>query len=360
VQNFQGFRNLELKDIKRVNLIGGKNNVGKTSLLEALMIYTGKYRTVYYGLNTVALTEDIQREYMTGLPRVYSRNGDLHRWDSLFFNFDIENEINFVGDGFPSNMLPSFDNLRISLETVSSFDMNSLANYRFIRALEDTDFAKLEQIIKFERPTHNTIYLIKDGKYLLTSDILNQPIPSQAVRSQSTVESRDTKAHFSKLKQEKSMKILIDALQIIEPRLINVDLLSDGIYVDIEGMSQLIPLTSMGEGMSRIASIVLTMANVRDGLVVIDEVENGLHFSVQEKLWKVIANIAHQFNVQVFATTHSLEMIRAAQQAFAETPDDDFRYYRLDRDAETNDPVAVKYSQKTMAAAVEMGYEVRG
>ncbi|MEL7435472.1 MAG: AAA family ATPase, partial [Chloroflexota bacterium] len=76
VQNFQGFRNLELKDIKRVNLIGGKNNVGKTSLLEALMIYTGKYRTVYYGLNTVALTEDIQREYMTGLPRVYSRNGD--------------------------------------------------------------------------------------------------------------------------------------------------------------------------------------------------------------------------------------------------------------------------------------------
>lgn len=358
IQNYRGFKDLELKDIKRVNLVGGMNNVGKTSLLEVLLIYTGQYRSVYYGLDTVLSSEDSERERRSGLPRVHYRNGNLHRWDSLFYGFDVENEITIVGESDSSDMLPRFDELRISLE--SSVESNTQSRVRFLSILESSDFIKHDQILSFKRPIHKQIYIIKDGKYLIASEILNYTIPSQAIQSRSTIENHHVEAYFSKLKQEKSMGILIDALQIIEPRLVDIDLLSDGIYVDVEGMNQLIPLVSMGEGMSRIASIVLTMSNVRDGLVVIDEVENGLHFSVQEALWKVIADVAHRFNVQVFATTHSLEMIRAAHKAFAETSEDDFRYYRLDRDVDTNEPVAVKYSQKTMAAAVEMGYEVRG
>ena len=70
-----------------------------------------------------------------------------------------------------------------------------------------------------------------------------------------------------------------------------------------------LPLRSMGDGINRILTIILAMVNCENGYLLIDEFENGLHYSVQEKLWEIIFYLAERLNIQVFATTHSNDAI---------------------------------------------------
>ena len=70
----------------------------------------------------------------------------------------------------------------------------------------------------------------------------------------------------------------------------------------------------MGDGINRILTIILSMVNVENGYFFIDEFENGLHYSVQKDLWKMIFYLAEKLNIQVFATTHSSDCINAFQE----------------------------------------------
>ncbi len=115
----------------------------------------------------------------------------------------------------------------------------------------------------------------------------------------------------------------------------------------------------MGEGLRRITSLMLAIGTTEDGVVFIDEIENGLHHSIQTKVWKAIAKAAHEFNVQIFATTHSYELIRAAHEAFHEKQTKDFHLFRLGRGRESQEIQAVSYDEETFDAAMEAGFEVR-
>ncbi len=115
----------------------------------------------------------------------------------------------------------------------------------------------------------------------------------------------------------------------------------------------------MGEGMRRITSLMLAISTTENGIVLIDEVENGLHYSVQTRVWQAIAEAVRACNVQIFATTHSYEMILAAHEAFSEKDPCDLRYFRLSRNRDTNDIQGVAYEPETLEAAIEVGFEVR-
>ena len=123
------------------------------------------------------------------------------------------------------------------------------------------------------------------------------------------------------------------------------------------GIDHLVPLPVMGEGMARLASLVLCIGNAPNGVVLVDEIENGLHWTVLTKVWTAIADAARQFNTQIFATTHSRECIVAAHNAFVESGLYDFRLHRLERAGNTIR--AVTYNNETLAAAIEIGLEVR-
>ena len=86
------------------------------------------------------------------------------------------------------------------------------------------------------------------------------------------------------------------------------------IWGDI-GLSELVPLPAMGEGITQIARLVLAIASAPDGVVLVDKVENGIHHSVLPDVWRAIDEVAKQFRTQIFATTHSFECIEVAHQA---------------------------------------------
>jgi predicted ATPase len=118
---------------------------------------------------------------------------------------------------------------------------------------------------------------------------------------------------------------VVDALRIITPDIAAVSMVGGEnsrqqriAIVKIKGQARPLPLRSFGDGLNRLFGIVLSLANARNGLLLIDEVENGMHHSAQAAVWRAIFQLSQRLNAQVFATCHSWDSIAAFQKAAAE------------------------------------------
>lgn len=359
IQNFRGFKDLELKDLARVNLIAGKNNNGKTALLEAIFMYSNPYNP------DLALN-------------IYSFRGvrqfkiEFGRWadspfDVMFHKFRTHESIVMSG----SNKL--YGNWDLKIQIVNDVtELNSLGIISHPSISEDDgaqSSASAYQAICFVAQPEDT----KESKHYMWLDNRgnknNFPIPPTPEFQGVFIQARSRTPHninaerFTGLRLQGRHNLLFEALQIIEPRLIQLELLRFGgetvLHGDI-GIGRPLPLPLMGDGINSIASLILAMSYVPDGVLFVDEVENGLHHSLHENIWKAIDIASKTFNVQVFATTHSREMLMAANEAFKEQDDYDFKLYRLDHDSETGDIEAVAYNERLIQSAQNMDFEVRG
>ena len=133
------------------------------------------------------------------------------------------------------------------------------------------------------------------------------------------------------LRKRRQGGLLVEALKIVEPRLQSLeDNSASGspmIWGDI-GLEELVPLPVMGEGMTRIARLVLAISSAKNGVILVDEIENGIHHSVMEKAWQAVYAVAQKFNTQIIATTHSYECLEAAKKSLSA---EDIRVHRLER-----------------------------
>jgi AAA15 family ATPase/GTPase len=159
---------------------------------------------------------------------------------------------------------------------------------------------------------------------------------------------------------------VISALQLIEPKVEGVAFVEDPSsryradervpLVKIQGVGDPLPLKSMGDGMMRLFQIIVALANAQGGILLIDEFENGLHWSIQPLVWDVVFRVAERLNVQVFATTHSRDCIQGFDQAWRKRVDQG-AFFRLDLKDEM---VRVReYAAETLADALEAEVEVR-
>ncbi|MCZ6680490.1 MAG: AAA family ATPase [Candidatus Poribacteria bacterium] len=154
--------------------------------------------------------------------------------------------------------------------------------------------------------------------------------------------------------------MIFDILKIVEPRLKRLTVIVMGgtptLHGDL-GFGRLIPLSFMGDGMGRLMSLVTAIANSSDGVVLFDEIENGIHYSIMTDLWLGIAELARKFNVQIFGTTHSFECITAVHKAFQKSGTYDFRLHRLDR---VDDSIKAHiFDEEMLEAVLRAGWEVR-
>ena len=118
------------------------------------------------------------------------------------------------------------------------------------------------------------------------------------------------------------------------------------------------PLSSLGEGAKRLLGLSLALTNARNGILLLDEIENGIHYSVLPDVWRLIFQTARRLNVQVFATTHSWDCIEAFQKAAAE--DDDPASGVLVRLQNQNGEVtSTVFDERRLAIATREGIEVR-
>jgi hypothetical protein len=195
--------------------------------------------------------------------------------------------------------------------------------------------------------------------FAYTSPRIPPGIPCVFLNSAAVTSADDVK-RFGELEGAKRQEEILPALRILEPRLQRLSLIlfagKPCIHGDV-GLSRMIPVPLMGEGLRRLLSIVLAIAETKGGVVLIDEIENGLHYSIMKPVWKAIAQAARQADVQVFATTHSWECIRWAHDAFAEEDEYDLRLHRLSREGDS--VTAVSYDQARIESALYNAVEMR-
>lgn len=355
IRNFRCFDDLKMNNLARINLIAGRNNVGKTAILEAMFVHGG--------INNPELALRINAFRGLQRMRVQLAQWAGAPWDALFYGFDTTKEIIFEGKGKHVNrqlhlkVIQDPEELKKIRSTIQSG--NGDGSDGVSATLNPIRVLQLESREGNQSVTANAI-MDYEG---INSNIVPPP-PADfvflAARNRQPPEQEAD--HFTNLVSAGKKQLLLDTLKPIEHRINNLELLKFGgetmIHGDI-GMDKPMPLIYMGDGLNRLVSIVISMAYAKDGVVLVDEIENGLHYSVLKDIWKAIGRAAREFNTQIFATTHSWECIVAAHQAFSESENYDFRYHRLDRNSETGKIGVVSYDQETMDATIEMNLEAR-
>lgn len=357
IQNFRILSHLNLSDLQRINLIAGLNSSGKTSLLEAVFLLSGA------GNPELFMNPHIMRGL---IPNIESWARSETPWKEVFSNLEIFQAIEIVGDHQEFGELK----LEITLERSASKKIRIEQNGK------DSKSNSLETTRQIRGPVTNipvapalNLRFLRNSKTQSESSIrpnahgveISQPTdtpPFIAVYVSSFTGSYEDDAHrLGLLRRKKSGDLLLRALNVIEPKLQSIEESSatgvSMIYGDV-GLDELIPLSVMGDGISRIARLILAISSAPNGVVIVDEIENGLHHSVLPNVWRVIEEATLTFNVQLISTTHSLENIEAAHSVL------DQEYFRLHR-LECNGGInrCVTYLPETIRAAMEHEMEVR-
>lgn len=348
LKNFRCFQNFTIEPLERINLIGGKNNVGKTSLLEAIFIF----------INPTNPESLLQINRLRGIGKS-GRFEDMEEMRGFFFDQDMIDKIINIS-GIEVNQIEGYLEIYLneSKRQLSLFeDFEELpSNASLTTELKPHNTLVLEYQIN--KKGASRISLTADGKLIGTRS-RKEKFPLGIYLTTNIRSSKEDTVRFSNLERVGQQEAVLKTLRLLEPRLKRLTVLVDSeaiIYGDI-GVSQLVPLPLMGEGIGRLLSIVLAIANAKGGTVLIDEIENGLHHSVLANVWKAIADAARRADVQIFATTHSRECIIAAHEAFKTSDKYDFRYHRLDR---VKDEIkAFTYDQEALETSDELDWEIR-
>ena len=361
VKNFRCFRDLEISDLGRVNLIAGKNNTGKTALMEAMHVLAGTYSGQVL-LRNPALRRAILNYESESEPRLQLS------WSTIFRGLQTDCEIKLSASVKASGQKGSDADSRIELEirsvSMSSAMTDEESPYRsFGRSFDllpdDTDMLKLTPSLD-----DGATYLVLTHSGVLYPRLKPSRFrPSQFLHARTGASGRDIERRFNRMQRAKKINVLVSNLEFFEPCIKDVRINTEGwrpfLIVDI-GLDSMIAMSDSGEGVGRMSDVVLAMHEAKGGLIFIDEIENGIHHSVQRKVWQAIGKLARELDIQVFATTHSLEMIRAAYEAFSEDGKlDEYRLHRLDRDRE-GDIEAVTYNEFGIESAMATNWEVRG
>ena len=354
VRNFRCFGELTISSLERINLIAGKNNVGKTALLEAMFLHAGAYNpSLALNVNAFRGIESVKVEI--------AREAEAP-WGSVFNKFDTSKPIELVGEDTATGhrllrlrALSKPEELEKIPESLK-YDREGPG-----KALGTIEFAQVLELEYEEAGRRGSYYMIIDRKGPRIDPVPPPPpFPGFFQGARMRIRFEDEAERYGKLEIHSKQDVLLRVLKLIEPRLRRIALVVFAgvpiLHGDV-GMGRLIPLPVSGEGMARLTSLVLSIANAENGVVFVDEIENGLHHSVMSKVWSAVGEAAREFNAQLFATTHSMECVKAAHNSFSEGKLYDFRLHRLDR---INDSTRVKtYDREALGAAIETGLEVR-
>ena len=356
IKNFRCFDELTVEGMGRINLIAGKNNVGKTALLEALWVHSWPIDPNF------GLQIDLLRGLDVADPDNFMSN--------LFRGFDRNLTIELSAKGkeweaprMLKMWMEDSSNVLMSLPGSESAQPNSMIlqsrksvvmEYSFEAEGSVTTIGRIVAEISGPNSPRLEVSRTDSGQKLPDSfstpflAAIGHGLGPAGVNIYSDLEINDRQNGILRILQEvePTLKRLSVVATLSAPR----------IYADV-GMGRLIPVQLMGDGMSRILSLALAIASNPGGIVLVDEIENGIHYSVMEKVWKAIGSFARSYDVQIFATTHSRECVYYAHRAFEADEEEEFRFFRIDR--AYGKLRTVMYDKEMREAAFETGLGMR-
>ena len=325
IQNYKLFKSFSLKKLSPMVLISGKNNCGKTSVLES----------VFMSLDCGAPDMFLKHLGWRGLNTFYNNAESL--FAPSFYNFNLNEAITFEYFINSSKKKLSYKFLKPS---PSQSIVVSEPNKIELKKKLDNTFGGVE--ISYGAEGSNSpkkaLLTLEVNRFNITPNSLlkyNENMMAAFLASTKLTSPDEDSSRYGELERLKNTQEILKRLQILDPNLQSLSVIPMGgkpiIYGD-SGMKIQIPLSLMGQGIVRLSSILLAISEVKKGIVLIDELENGFHHSVLPLIWKAITSYAKFNETQIIATTHSRELIEGAIEGISEELRSDFKYIRIERE----------------------------
>lgn len=337
IKGFRGHEERAFKSLAPVNLLVGPNNAGKTAVLDAveMLVRNGHPRTI------ASLASRRAGEFASAF--------DYREGDSL------PPAVRYLFNGYGDSGKASF-----------KLTSTGKPARTLVMSWED----RSEEGVY---PDAAVIKILRDGKTSETLGVgLHTVEPSLTGRSRERVQfvsplgatAASLRPLWSSIVGNPDEDQVLAAMQILDDRLDRVvfstDVESDPapkIFVRLKGVRERVPLSSLGDGMRRMLGIAIRAVKARDGWLLLDEVDSGLHFSAMQRLWRWLIKYALESNTQIFATTHSSDCVNAlgwlhrSEPALTATT----ALFRL----EAGEVAATRYSPDELQVVAENGLEVR-
>ena len=384
IQNFRLLEDVEVKKLGHVNLIVGKNNSGKSTVLEALTLLAGGFQRS--SVSRVASNRDDLK---------YVQIGDTRReiriaFENFFTNRQYptdEKTVLYIGDESISLTVRHvlYEEIEKTEEIEGSMSVRREQRVINKSSIDDnsTEFERIHSGLQIKISDVKPKILNLDEDYNLSFrkfQTFEERLPFSYIDSHVS-NIGDLAKEFDNLVFTDDESLVVEALKIIEPNIENLAFLNDDYehrrfnqqrfrtsdeirvpYIKIANVDGRTPLHSMGDGVIRLLQIIIKLFNARNGFLLIDEFENGLHYSVQPNVWRLIFELAKRYNIQVFATTHSWDCIESFSQIAKEREDLEgvlFRMGRSVRKSDKNKVIATEFDEDELYNLTKDKIEVR-
>lgn len=355
ITGYRGLDSFRMEGLGRVNLLVGTNNSGKTSILECIELLRSPGNP--HVLSSIAgrrgewgyVTDEDVRASLT--------RQDLLDVGNLFANRELPGEIVVEADSFPSAHAARWnDRVALLARKVTEEDLET-------EDVEEHEEFALHVKWSSAQDDYRT-FVTEEGLLVIPRRLIRTRNESgQAVQFVTTrgVTASEVIRTYSKFVLTPKDEAITQALRLVEPAVERIAPALDergldrdapgGVKVKLREIDDPVPIGSMGDGVWRILGLALSITNSGGGVLLVDEIDTGLHFTVMEDMWRMVSERAAALSVQVFATTHS----RDCYESLAAVAEGDVTIQRIDRSRGE----AVRFSKRAIVAAAERNIEVR-
>ena len=351
IENFRGIQKLDITDMRRLVLLSGNNNVGKSSVLEAVFFLMDHLSPISFN-------------HLNGFRGFSTPINGVDLWEPLFFQMNPDNTIRIKATRGKDKLSLSYKkddsyipaiNRGLPQNVAGSFQASAKSNYtlRFDFTVEGSvEYSETGHFTTSENGTLREIAGDTDDKQLMRLTYTSF-VNNNFVRTDRAILDRMGKAEINGEKEK-----LIGFLQRIDPSISDIVTLSiNGIpQLYINTNKKLLPVQFSGDGINKLLYIVLSIMDAKNGILLIDEIDTGFHFSMYKDLWKIVSDVSRDYNCQVVASTHSYENIAGAVEGVKDYPED-FSFYRLGFDK--GELKSFRSSYDLLKSALRSDMEVR-
>ncbi len=365
IKNFRGIGRLTIRNLGRVTLITGLNGVGKTTVLEAVRVFASRghhdmFQELLHSREECmeALNEDQDRllspDYGT---LFFGRNATPHKKASIGPASGQDClSIETVGiNDLPEPQQELFS--KFHLEAGQALRVG-YRNAAFVLPwlTEIPGQRGADPLTPIPRALRRTRLSAKDMPAPINCESLGPGLPDNPTLA----------GYWDKIALTPQEDLVLRAINLTGQKIDHVAVIGDStqfrrfgrrITVKLRDHVQPVPLKSLGDGIRRLFATSLALAVSHDGFLIVDEVENGIHYSVQQNFWSMVLNAAKEYNVQVLATTHSFDCIRAFASAANKIEGQNCALIRLE--GEHGDLRAIEYTEEELDIAGAQNIEVR-
>ena len=343
IKNFRGIDELTIPRLGRVTLLTGKNGVGKTTVLDAVRVWADR------GISEVFDTMLIDRGDWLAI----AENGQMRivpdRMGLFTDREDYKKALISIGPSDdPSATL-------IIKEGVAPWDPYA--------PIERQGSYKSSVALERQFGTYDPVSPVQPIVLLSLPEIVDCEILGPNGPADDTIEQYWNEVALSH-HEDRAMEALnlITSSRVERVAMISAAGQAGLVYrrrmmAKVEGHTNPVPLRSLGDGAFRTFAVALALANSKDGFLLIDEAENGIHHSIQAKFWNMVLQTAERNNVQVIATTHSWDCVVGFAQAANELEDVEGLLVRLERPPAGLRPIT--YDESRLASVTKYDIEVR-